>query len=174
MNWGAACMMCTAAISLLPCRTNCTVPACGQKKNQNFTISSFPVCLTPEISLVWTTLHPIVSATRFIQSRHGYSGEFPILKKLMDELLSISTTPSPFCRARTVSLLTELFYHLSRLLQTENTGTDTIPEDIRTIIDYMGAHLAESCRSEFLAGLIHLSPPQFQRKFRRSTGLFTL
>ena len=94
----------------------------------------------------------------------------PILKKLMDELLSISTTPSPFCRARTVSLLTELFYHLSRLLQTENTGTDTIPEDIRTIIDYMGAHLAESCRSEFLAGLIHLSPPQFQRKFRRSTG----
>ncbi|GAA0283031.1 hypothetical protein GCM10008922_47060 [Faecalicatena contorta] len=94
----------------------------------------------------------------------------PILKKLMDELLSISTTPSPFCRARTVSLLTELFYHLSRLLQTENTGTDTIPEDIRTIIDYMGAHLAESCRSESLAGLIHLSPPQFQRKFRRSTG----
>ena len=57
----------------------------------------------------------------------------------MDELLSISTNPSPFCRARTVSLLTEFFYHLSRLLQAENTGTDTIPEDIRKFMDQQPA-----------------------------------
>lgn len=94
----------------------------------------------------------------------------PLLKKLMDELLTISRTPSPFCRARTVSLLTELFYHLTRLIQQENTRTDTLPEDIRTVIDYMGAHLTEACRSETLASLIHLSLPQFQRKFRMSTG----
>ena len=94
----------------------------------------------------------------------------PHLKKLMDELLSISTTPSPFCRARTISLLTELFYHLTRLMQEENTRTDTLPEDIRTVIDYMSAHLTESCRSESLASLIHLSLPHFQRKFRMSTG----
>ena len=94
----------------------------------------------------------------------------PHLKKLMDELLSISTTPSPFCRARTISLLTELFYHLTRLMQEENTRTDTLPEDIRTVIDYMSAHLTESCRSESLASLINLSLPHFQRKLRMSTG----
>ena len=94
----------------------------------------------------------------------------PLLKKLLEDTLAVSRAPSPFRRARTLSLMTEFFYRLTLLLQAEHPQAGAVPEDIQTVIDYMGAHLTEGCRTEALAGLIHLSVPQFQRKFRSCTG----
>ncbi len=94
----------------------------------------------------------------------------PALKKLLEEVLEISKSDSPFRRARTVGLLTEFFYQLTRILGGKVATKEALPDDIREAVRYLETHLEEPYCAADLARRIHLSLPQFQRKFRLSTG----
>ena len=93
-----------------------------------------------------------------------------VFKRLMEEMMRCGAQDTPFRRARMMGLLVEFFYQLTELLRGERLPENSFPPDIRMAANYMEEHLDEKLRAEELARMVHLSLPQFQRKFRLCTG----
>lgn len=92
----------------------------------------------------------------------------PQLKKLFDELFSLAKGQCPIREARIKHFVLETIWQVIR--SSQHVAYD-VPEDIRTVKDYIHQNYYEMPSVTDLAMMIHLSVPRFKQKFKQVTGV---
>lgn len=78
---------------------------------------------------------------------------------------------SPFCRARVISLLTELFYQIAKLLQNSKQVIPEIPPGIQEVITAIESTPEISMTIEQMAECSGMSVTSFKQEFKSAKGM---
>lgn len=91
------------------------------------------------------------------------------IRALLEQIIQMYFSDSPFRLLRIRYLTVEFFYHLVRQIERDERSAQ-MPEDIRDVLEYVESLPTRHFSSEELALRADLPLPVFQRKFKAYTG----
>lgn len=124
----------------------------------------------PFLCLTGAAARPLVEGLRRLPARH-FTGDRRLQTLFEDVFRRLH---EPASAMQKLHIATDLIAWFSVLLECAHAGHRDRPgyaPDIRRVLEWIDAHLAEAVAVERLAGLVHLSPSRFKAKFKGEVGI---
>lgn len=107
----------------------------------------------------------------FMEARDRIFHDGEKLKGIFDQIMMTVAEKNPCCRARIISLLTELFYQVVKFLRNERQNQYEIPPNMKDIISVIESNPETSMLVEEMADRCGVSVTHFKQVFKSVKGM---